>query len=104
MSGDRGSHDGFWKTTLGYLTQVGIILGAVAGIVAGIAALTGNGSPTPPEDSARLPADCVSVLADTEETGGVAEPKQLDSIAVAPRPPRSPLAGARRGSPTRTAA
>lgn len=43
MGGEAKHARGFWKTGLGYMTQFGIALTAVAGIVGGIATITGSG-------------------------------------------------------------
>jgi hypothetical protein len=53
MGSDGERSHGFWRTGLGYVTQIGIILGAVAAIIGGIASLSsddggpGGGDPTP---------------------------------------------------------
>jgi hypothetical protein len=95
--GDDGAQTGFWKTTLGYVTQAGIILTAIAAIVGAIGAFGGDSPPstsTPTSTAtltatpavARLPDACVSQLSQTEETTGAQDPVPLAPIKVHSRP------------------
>ena len=96
--GSGRSSSGFWKTTLGIVTQVGIILSAVAGIVAGVITITGDDqnkvvvTATPSATAAneaaehQLPADCVAEPALGKPQAATSKPKVLDAIHVHARP------------------
>jgi hypothetical protein len=70
---DNGPREdvGFWKTGLGYVTQIGIILAAVAGIIGGVASLTGGGGSSDGASAGTFtPASKLQVV-DLAVSGGV---------------------------------
>jgi hypothetical protein len=96
--GDGRSSGGFWTTTLGFITQIGIILSAIAGIVAGIVAITGDGPgpvvPTPTATATpangvaeqQLPEDCAAEIAVGSPRAAGSDPEVLEPIRVYRRP------------------